>query len=1581
MTSRSIHVVVPPGYKKGDLFQVYDKIGKKTYTVKLSDNFNEVHRTIKVTVNDAAPLLSKVQGLDTSFASEIEDDKAGISLVEDSTSKVFAQYQCKSLSYGSEHPGEIVEPSALAGVRLPEHGKDYPLRDSLPQDIIKNGKLSALQLESVVYACNRHRLRLPTGERAGFFIGDGTGVGKGRQLAGIIFDNLARGRPRHIWFSVSQQLRHDAERDLRDLGMHGVVVINGCQELDKRGKKALGLGQYKNGVLYCTYATLVSKGSSKSSGSRLDAIVKWCTPKTGKAEDFDGVILFDESHKAKNFDPSSGGSGSRVGKCVHALQARLPNARVVYCSATGVSEIGNMAFMTRLGIFGKGTSFPTFDGFKEDLQSRGVGALELLAMDMKSAGMYVARGLGFADCEFRQVDANLTNEQIELYNVCVKLWSDIKIELEKAIEKTGTNTGRIWTQYWGNHQRFFNQLCQALKLRTVIAEASSALAAGMAVVIGLQSTGESGLIYALERQAKAKATIQMSPSETGQNDTLVNTIVASNMIGLVEKLLENHFPTSKECRTLYSEGLQNDPTRQFFSDTSSESEHEDEKMNIKSTVTIDENGDIKEETGASSSVVFRMPHSRHDCPKYVWKEATPSERRLNVCKFCYCYICDVPVSECREWGEDGGRHYNAYKSSLYDAERLSKRKEKEQSLRVSPLKKRKLDKKKGRNKNPRIETIEEPQEIPVRAYTPSEIPCDRKLLVLIPADGIKNGKYLTEKQRTTYVSIPPYAQPGVAFEATAVIRVPVTYRIEEKIILDCLHARDALLHRCRSLNLPSTPLDDLIDELGGPDNVAEMTGRRLRVIDGAVETRYGGAYVPNNGSKRNALRKAFSTSSGGGSAESINLKEQRAFMNDEKRVAIISDAASTGISLHAARDCKNQRRRYHITLELPWSADKAVQQLGRSHRSNSASSPIFSLVVSDLAGEKRFVSTIAKRLAALGAITRGDRRASGLDLSEFNFCDKYGRKALEDFYRALVENGRLCEGVKWNDVHNLLKKSQVQPPVLTSATLALLEKSEERNLNIVGGGGWTVHALIQKVRQFAVLMGLATTTHSSSSMLGGTLSCLQIDKKCLRKVKLFLNRLLGIPARWQSVLFGIFQLKLEDNVRRAKAEGTYNNGVADIHGIAKESTNSNDSVVIFTDRTSNATARVRTFFIDRGVSFSDAVDRMNNAKDTSDIAGFYKSKKKIAGRHLVALAIPSADSVHKVLMVRPNTGPGRTKRSVEMLLSVYQRVTPEEAESNWNEIYNSLQYNCTHGLACPKGGPKGGCTVGSRTLKLLLVTGYITPIFGDLKKAVSSGTLSKSQSALNIVRVTLSKNASNTGEVIVGIKFPEERLDYLKDIVHMRQQVKNSTKDIARVVETRYGAVSLKDIRLEQRGGYLVFKRSVSAYKIPRSSILVSIDEMKSMLMPPTVAFSIMLEKSKRQMSVLLRFIPPIEMQGKKDLRQSNLESVAPVDAKLVSRALRPAQKKMTSFFTREVSLSSSGKSDKSASSSNFSWKNDKKRTKRSRTKTLAGFFNRVSSTTGAANSNLKKSESNINSRKKLKTKVSPSPIDVIEIE
>jgi hypothetical protein len=121
-------------------------------------------------------------------------------------------------------------------------------------------------------------------------------TGKGRQLAGIIFDSILRGNSKkNVWFSVSNDLYLEANRDLQALGCTA-KVINGLQSIDEatgnKSWKAHNLPtRLKDGVLFSTYATLVS-GLNKQRGarncSRLEQVIEWCGGK-----DFDGVLIFD----------------------------------------------------------------------------------------------------------------------------------------------------------------------------------------------------------------------------------------------------------------------------------------------------------------------------------------------------------------------------------------------------------------------------------------------------------------------------------------------------------------------------------------------------------------------------------------------------------------------------------------------------------------------------------------------------------------------------------------------------------------------------------------------------------------------------------------------------------------------------------------------------------------------------------------------------------------------------------------------------------------------------------------------------------------------------------------------------------------------------------------------------------------------------------------------------------------------------------------------------------------------------------------------------------------------------------------
>jgi hypothetical protein len=80
--------------------------------------------------------------------------------------------------------------------------------------------------------------------------------------------------------------------------------------------------------------------------------------------------VFDECHRAKNLCPVGSSKPTKTGLTVLELQNKLPKARVVYASATGASEPRNMAYMTRLGIWGEGTPFSEFTDFISAVEKR-----------------------------------------------------------------------------------------------------------------------------------------------------------------------------------------------------------------------------------------------------------------------------------------------------------------------------------------------------------------------------------------------------------------------------------------------------------------------------------------------------------------------------------------------------------------------------------------------------------------------------------------------------------------------------------------------------------------------------------------------------------------------------------------------------------------------------------------------------------------------------------------------------------------------------------------------------------------------------------------------------------------------------------------------------------------------------------------------------------------------------------------------------------------------------------------------------------------------------------------------------------
>ncbi|MCU0567195.1 MAG: strawberry notch family protein [Oculatellaceae cyanobacterium Prado106] len=407
------------------------------------------------------------------------------------------------------HPTTLCESVALASVSppIPQY------RPHLPQRVLSEGLLSEAQLESLIYAgeAHAHHLRgyyqvdaqfdhlsaVAAGNghafRRGWFLGDGTGAGKGRQIAGIILDNFLKGRTKAIWISKSDKLVEDARRDWCALGGHESDIV-------ALSKYKLGQPiELSQGILFTTYATLRT-GEKKGKPSRLQQILTWV------GTEFEGVLAFDESHAMGNAIAEQGKLGvkppAQQAIAGLRLQNALPQARVLYVSATAATRVSHLAYASRLGLWQTG-DFPFADRvtFIEAIEAGGVAAMEVVCRDLKALGLYFARNLSFEGVEYEALEVELTPDQIEIYNRYAGAFQMIHAHLDEALAacnitqssgKTlnGQAKAAAKSLFESQKQRFFNHLITSMKCPTLLRAIAQDLASERAVVVQIVSTNE-----------------------------------------------------------------------------------------------------------------------------------------------------------------------------------------------------------------------------------------------------------------------------------------------------------------------------------------------------------------------------------------------------------------------------------------------------------------------------------------------------------------------------------------------------------------------------------------------------------------------------------------------------------------------------------------------------------------------------------------------------------------------------------------------------------------------------------------------------------------------------------------------------------------------------------------------------------------------------------------------------------------------------------------------------------------------------------------------------------------------------------
>lgn len=841
-------------------------------------------------------------------------------LTQDEAANTFRRWETSAETMPANakpHPGKLDETGAMADVPSPE----ATYVPNLPPESIESGAISQSQLESIILTGQAQETHIsavftpeelhdmditeadaPRQVRAGFFNGDSTGVGKGRTAAGVILDNYRRGRKKALWLSAGADLYNDAQRDIRGIGDDPKRSFN----LSKSFKIADTIN-LSEGTLFTTYATL--QKSNAAGRSRIDQIVEWL------GEDFDGAIIFDEVHHMNNAmtytDAQGKHEASKSAIAGLKLETKLPNARVLYMSATGATEVRHITFANRLGLWGPGTAFETKRQFVDQIVQGGIAAMEVVARDLKARGKYIRRQLSFEDVEYEELVHDYDSEQIRVHDRFAELWRRVFRSMDQIIENLNMPPAYGKSQFYGRQQAFFNQLFVIQKMPTVLRKIEEQVNAGNAVTIQITSTGQAALERVLANAAIEHAIAQ--------------------------------------------------------------------------------------------------------------GEGTPEERARMEAR-------TLNEEEWQEWMQEGMRGARQGELDL-------------ESLEVTP-------------KDILIRFLE--QTFPIIAHR-------------IVTD--ENGNEVSE---------------------------PIMRNGRPLVDRQALEARNRFIAEVNALPLGGAPLDQIINRFG-IGQVAEVTRRNQRLVFDRAGNR--------------VLQRRPGSNQG----------EIDDFMDDKKQILVFSKAGGTGASYHADNERTNRRPRYHIVLDVGWSAKDAIQGLGRTHRSNQAQAPKIALARSNNEGERRFWSTISRRLDQVGALTSGDRGAAsgGVMRAEDNLETTYARTALQNMI-TMIHTGEL----------------EIPVP---------LPDGREMNLDL------------QTLEEFLDL-GMRDDQ--------GNFSATEVPE-----ITQFLNRVLALPFSWIDIVLNNFIHQLQMVLDYHRQQGTLDVGTETINTLGAELLSSQ---TIYTDATSGAESTLET---------------------------------------------------------------------------------------------------------------------------------------------------------------------------------------------------------------------------------------------------------------------------------------------------------------------------------------------------------------------------------------------------------------------